>query len=128
MRLVLSSDRVAADGAAARVLAGELPEVTLAAHGDGVLVDLDALARPGAPPWPLEAAIAAAASAGPPALIVRSPRRPPAAAALAVATRWQRLLPAPTGGDGRLARLVEAHQALHDLGRPLVRADLDHAR
>jgi len=46
-----------------------------------------------------------------------------------VLTRYQRLLPPPQGAEAvpELESILEAHRALHDLSKPLVRADYDHA-
>lgn len=50
-------------------------------------------------------------------------------AALELLTRYQRLLPLPpaTTPVPGITRVLTAHRALHDLFKPLVRADYDHA-
>jgi hypothetical protein len=50
-------------------------------------------------------------------------------AALALLTRYQRLLPLapPVHPIPQLTRVLATHRALHDLVKPLVRADYDHA-
>jgi hypothetical protein len=100
-----------------------------------LLVSLDALDAPDFDPFALDVALHAALdrSAGSIDLLLDAGRLRSTAVvahATALALRWQRLL-ARRNGASRSAlfdEILRRHRAIHDLGKPLVRADFDHAR
>jgi hypothetical protein len=117
---------VAASGALALdPVAAEFPSLTLerreAAPPDVALLDADALFAGGARGWQIDRALDGAAAL---ALAARD-----TGDAVATLTRLQRLCDRRNAASATagFARALARHRALHDLERPLVRADYDHA-
>ena len=79
--------------------------------------------------WSFDRRVDDAVEAGRP-LVARAPARRAARFACEVLTRAQRRIERRNAASEteRFDRLLDAHAALHDVSRPLVRADLDHAR
>lgn len=79
--------------------------------------------------WSFDRRVDVAVDAGRP-LVARGPARRAARFASEVLTRAQRRIERrnAVSATERFDRLLEMHGALHDVSRPLVRADLDHAR
>ncbi|UJR83449.1 Hypothetical protein I5071_55170 [Sandaracinus amylolyticus] len=92
-------------------------------------VDHDAWVSPRFDFWAFDRHVDAAVDAGRP-LVIRAPARHAARFASEVLTRAQRRIERRNAASAtaRFDRVLDAHAALHDLSRPLVRADLDHAR
>ncbi|UQA59412.1 DUF4202 family protein [Polyangium aurulentum] len=102
------------------------------AGGDGPLVSISIAEwrRPEADLWAFDARVDAAGGAGPFALRIETDGAADcASAAEEILTRYQRFLRRTNEASSAalFARTLDAHRALYDLEKPLVKADYDHA-
>jgi hypothetical protein len=116
-------------GEIAARLAAEFPELTIVFQG-GAEPHFDARpwCRPIASFAPFDRAVAPLAEA-PGELRIAGDAESLERAGVAIVTRYQRLLPRRNlhSRGPAFDRLLSRHRAMHDVSKPLVRADLDHA-
>jgi hypothetical protein len=118
-RVIITAERGAPSGAAE--VGGDLPLVSIA---------IAEWRRPEADLWTFDARIDAAAQAGPFALRIETDDAEDSASAAAeILTRYQRFARRANelSTTALFARTLDAHRALYDLDKPLVKADYDHA-
>ncbi len=100
---------------------------------DAVVIDAAVWASDALDPFEVDVTAARAIDAGADALAIDGTRASAAALAQAVreiAVRYQRLFPRRNAASrgARFDEVLARHRAAHDLSKPLVRADFDHAR
>ncbi|WP_224370668.1 DUF4202 family protein [Hyalangium versicolor] len=135
-QLLLSEiDTSSRGGAGWTLLAAEFPTIAVLplASGEGsqvLYLDVEEWQAPGFDPFSWDHRVFSAASAENLALhLVGACGEPLAHAALEILTRYQGLIGrrnAASSGE-LFNRILERHRALHDLNKPLVRADYQHA-